>query len=280
MNIGEFLSTLPQDVLKGKEIALAGSVVRRMLKLAGVRRGDVFYHLGCGGDGSAVAIAAREFGARKAVGVEPDRALADRAAKGVAGVKGAAVVHGDILKTDISDATVVLFWSSDPDLAEAVAKKKLARLRDGARLVTVWSPPGMILPNKVDFPFIVCKKPFKRARSIRQQIKAVYGTECLDFTASWLLAERYIDALEVVPEQYRRFVNMLQSMVIWINAWNMGVSCEDGVPPPVRTYISILREFFGIDLSDMFVRPPKDESPFPPPSPSSSKLSQPGTGGC
>lgn len=270
MNIGEFLSTLPQGVLKGKEIALAGSVVRRMLKLAGLREGDVFYHLGCGGDGSAVAIAAREFGARKAVGVEPDRALADRAAKGVEGVKGAAIVHGDILKTDISDATVVLFWSSDADLAEAVAKKKLARLRDGARLVTVWSSPGMILPSKVDFPFIVCKKPFKRARSIRQQIKAVYGTECLDFTASWLLAERYIDALEVVPEQYRRFVNMLQSMVIWINAWNMGVSCEDGVPPPVQTYIGILREFFGIDLSDMFVRPPKDESPFPPPHSSSS----------
>ncbi|MER3408443.1 MAG: SAM-dependent methyltransferase [Nitrososphaera sp.] len=267
MNIGEFLSTLPQDVLEGKRIELAAGVVRRMLKLAGVRRSDVFYHLGCGGDASAIEIAAREFGVKKAVGVEPDGQLAALAAKGVEGLKNAAVVQSDILKADISDATVVLFWSSDSDLADAVARKKLARLRDGARLVTVWSPPGMILPSKVDFPFILCKKPFRRARSIRQQIKAVYGTECLDFTASWLLAERYIEALEVVPEQYRRFVNMLQSMVIWINAWNMGVSCEDGVPPPVQTYIGILREFFGIDLSDMFVRPPRDESPFPPSSP-------------
>jgi hypothetical protein len=265
LNIGEFLSTLPQDVLEGKGIELAAGVVRRMLRLAGVRKGDAFYHLGCGADASAIAVAAREFGVKKAVGVEPDGRLAARAAKGVEGLKNAAVVQSDILKADISDATVVLFWSSDPDLADAVARKKLARLRDGARLVTVWSPPGMILPSKVDFPFILCKKPFRRARSIRQQIEAVYGTECLDFTASWLLAERYIEALEVVPEQYRRFVNMLQSMVIWINAWNMGVSCEDGVPPPVQTYIGILREFFGIDLSDRFVRPPKDESPFPPP---------------
>ncbi|HXG06553.1 MAG TPA: hypothetical protein VNI77_04415, partial [Nitrososphaera sp.] len=61
----------------------------------------------------------------------------------------------------------------------------------------------------------------------------------------------YIDALEVVPSKYRRFVNMLQSMVIWINAWNMGVACEDEVPPPVQTYVGILRTFFSIDLSGM-----------------------------
>jgi hypothetical protein len=109
----------------------------------------------------------------------------------------------------------------------------------------------MTIPDKLEFPFFVCKKPFKRARSIRQQIKAVYGNECIDFTASWLLAERYIDALEVVPSDYRRFVNILQSMVIWINAWNMGVACEDEIPPPVQTYVGILKTFFGIDLSEM-----------------------------
>jgi hypothetical protein len=44
---------------------------------------------------------------------------------------------------------------------------------------------------------------------------------------------------------------MLQGMVIWINAWNMGVTCEDEIPPPVQTYIGILREFFNIDLTAM-----------------------------
>jgi hypothetical protein len=40
-------------------------------------------------------------------------------------------------------------------------------------------------------------------------------------------------------------------MIIWINAWNMGVACEEKIPPPVETYIGILKAFFDIDLSDM-----------------------------
>jgi hypothetical protein len=73
----------------------------------------------------------------------------------------------------------------------------------------------------------------------------------MDFTASWLLAEKYIHELGVVPSQYLRFVNILQSMIIWINAWNMGVACEEEIPPPVQTYIGILKTFFNIDLSNM-----------------------------
>ena len=263
MNIGEFLSTLPQDVVQGKGISLPDSVVRKMFKLAGIRKSDVFYHLGCG-RANAVALAAKEYGVKQAVGIEPDKKLAARAKKATAGMKNVQVLQGDILDTDISKATLVLFWSSAPDIADAVAQKLKKSLKDGARVITVWSPPGMMLPQKVDFPFFVCKKPFRYARSVRQQIKAVYGTKCIDFTASWLLAERFIDAIEVVPDEYRRFVNMLQSMVIWINAWNMQVACEDGVPPPVQTYMGILREFFGIDMSDMFVREPRDESMTPP----------------
>jgi hypothetical protein len=45
----------------------------------------------------------------------------------------------------------------------------------------------------------------------------------------------------------------LQGMVIWINAWNMGVACEDEVPPPVQTYVGILNTFFSIDLSSMII---------------------------
>jgi hypothetical protein len=44
---------------------------------------------------------------------------------------------------------------------------------------------------------------------------------------------------------------MLQSMIIWINAWNMGVACEDEIPPPVQAYTGILKTFFNIDLADM-----------------------------
>ena len=60
----------------------------------------------------------------------------------------------------------------------------------------------------------------------------------------------------MVPAQYHRFVNILQSMVIWINAWKSGVSCEKEIPPPVQTYVGILRTFFSIDLSDMIAEYP------------------------
>ncbi|UVS69177.1 methyltransferase domain-containing protein [Nitrososphaera viennensis] len=259
MNIAEFMSTLPQNVVKGESVELPEHAIEQMFKLAGLKKSDTFFHLGCG-QGWAVALAARKFGVKKAVGIEIDEKAAAKARRKTARLKNAEIVAGDIRDADISGATVVLFWFSDPGIVDAMVKKFRKELKEGARVITIWSPPGMMLPQKVDFPFFVCTKPFKYAASVRQQIKAVYGNKCIDFTAAWLLAERYIDALGVVPGQYRRFVNMLQSMVIWINAWNMGVTCEDGVPPPVNAYLGILREFFGIDMKDLFTREPKDES--------------------
>ena len=163
----------------------------------------------------------------------------------------AEVINDDIRKSAISNATVLLFWFTDPDIVLQMINRFEDELKNGARLITVWSPPDLMLPNKSDFPFFICQKPFKYAKNIKEQIEAIYGNPCMDFTASWLLAEKYIDALEVVPTQYLRFVNMLQSMIIWINAWNMGVACEEKIPPPVETYIGILKAFFDIDLSDM-----------------------------
>lgn len=236
-------------MVTGEDVSLPDSVVRKIFQFAKLKRGDVFYHLGCG-EGNAVAIAAKEFGVRKSVGIDINKAAASKARKNIAGFKNAEIVNADIRKADISDATVILFWFNDPDMVDAM-EKRFKKLKDGTRVITIWAPLGMTLPDKMDFPFFVSKKPFKRAKSIRQQIKAIYKTDCIDFTAAWLLAEHYIDALEVVPGEYRRFVNMLQGMVIWINAWNMGVACEDEVPPPVQTYIGILKTFFSIDLTNM-----------------------------
>jgi trans-aconitate methyltransferase len=260
LNIGEFLSTLPQDIMKGK-VDLPDEAVKKIFRLARLRKGDVFCHLGCG-SGSAVRLAAK-LGVKKAIGIETDDRLVQEAIKKTTRLRNAQIISADLRSADISSATVVLFWPSDPELVDSLVKKFRHSLKDGARVLTIWSPPGMMLPDKVDFPFFVCKKPFRYATSIRQQIKAVYGTKCVDFTAAWRLAEKLIDELGVVPQEYRRFVNMLQGMVIWINAWNMEVTCEDGVPPPVQTYLGILREFFQIDLSDMFVRDPKDENMVP-----------------
>jgi trans-aconitate methyltransferase len=256
LELSDFLSSLPQSVIRGDAVALSDNVVRKILNFAKLKKNDIFCHLGCG-EGNAVAIAAKEFGIKKSVGIEIDKSLADKARKHVANIKNAYIINADIRKADISDTTVLLFWFSGLDLVDAMKKRFKRELNDGARVITIWAPLTSTLPDKVEFPFFINKKPFKRARSIQQQIKAIYGTKCIDFTASWLLAERYIDALEVTPSEYRRFVNILQSMVIWINAWNMRVACEDEVPPPVQTYIGILKTFFNIDLSGMITKEQK-----------------------
>jgi hypothetical protein len=249
LELDEFLSTLPQSIVTGEAVSLPDGVVRKIFKFAKLKKGDIFYHLGCS-EGNAIVIAAKEFGVKKSVGIEIKKSTATKARKQIAGIKNAEIINADIRKAGISDATVLLFWFNDPDMVDSM-KDRFKKLKDGARVITIWAPLGMTLPDRIDFPFFVSKKPFKRARSIRQQIKAIYKTDCIDFTAAWLLAERYIDALEVVPGEYRRFVNMLQSMVIWINAWNIGVACEDEVPPPVQTYVGILKTFFNIDLTGL-----------------------------
>jgi trans-aconitate methyltransferase len=253
LELGDFLSSLPQSVLSGERVSLTDNVVRKIFNFAKLKKSDIFCHLGCG-DGNAVAIAAKEFGVKKSIGIEIDKTIADNARRNVADIENAYIINKDIRKADISDATVLLFWFSDSDLVDALTRRFRKKLKDGASVITIWAPLGMTLPDKVEFPFFVNKKPFKRARSIQQQIKSIYGTDCIDFTAAWLLAERYIDALEVTSDEHRRFVNILQSMVIWINAWNMNVACEDEVPPPVQTYIGILKAFFQIDMSSMITK--------------------------
>jgi protein-L-isoaspartate O-methyltransferase len=253
LELGDFLSSLPQSVLRGESVSLNDNVIRKIFNFAKLKKGDIFCHLGCG-EGNAVAIAAKEFGVKKSIGIEIDKAISDIARRNIAGLKNAIIINADIRKADISEATVLLFWFSDSTLVDTLTKRFKKELRNGARVITIWAPLTMTLPYKVKFPFFVNKKPFKRARSIQQQIRCIYGTNCIDFTASWLLAERYIDALEVTPSEYRRFVNIMQSMVIWINAWNMGVACEDEIPPPVQTYLGVLKTFFNIDMSSMIER--------------------------
>ncbi len=237
-------------MIKGERVSLTDNVVRKIFKFAKLKKSDVFFHLGCG-EGNAVDIASKEFGVKKSVGVEVDKSMSDSARRKIAGITNAYIINADVLQADISDATVLLFWFNDPDIVDAMTKRFRKELMDGARVITIWAPLGMTIPDKVEFPFLINKKPFKKAKTIQEQIRSIYGTDCIDFTASWLLAERYIDALEVTPPAYRRFVNILQSMVIWINAWNMNVACEDEVPPPVQTYIGILKTFFNIDVSSM-----------------------------
>ncbi|MDQ3561956.1 MAG: methyltransferase domain-containing protein, partial [Thermoproteota archaeon] len=161
MELGDFLSSLPQSLLRGERVSLADNVIRKLFNFAKLKKSDIFCHLGCG-EGNAVAIAAKEFGVKKSVGIEIDKSLADTARRNIAGIKNAYIINKDIRKADISDATVLLFWFSDSDFVDAITKRFNKKLRDGARVLTIWAPLGMTLPDKVEFPFFVNKKPFKR----------------------------------------------------------------------------------------------------------------------
>ena len=253
MNIDEFIAKLPASVTSGSWAPLPDRVIRELLRLSELGRSDIFYDLNCH-DGRAVEIAATEFHVRKSVGLTRDAQLARDAASRLRKMENVQIIHGEPDSAAFTEATVVLAWFSDSMTAKRIERRLRKELPERGRVITVWSPLGLTLPDKLDFPFFVTKKPFRRARSIRDQIQRVYGNRCIDFTAAWSLAERYIDRIETVPDEYRRFVLILQGLVIWINAWNMGVTCEQEIPPPVETYMGILRTFFDLDLSNLLER--------------------------
>ena len=88
MELGDFLSSLPQSLLRGERVSLADNVIRKLFNFAKLKKSDIFCHLGCG-EGNAVAIAAKEFGVKKSVGIEIDKSLADTARRNISGIKNA-----------------------------------------------------------------------------------------------------------------------------------------------------------------------------------------------
>lgn len=250
MNINEFISTLPTSVLKGNNVRLPDNVIRRMFKLARLGEKHIFYDLGCG-NSNAVYIASTEFKVKKAIGVEKRKNSVTKLLEKTHVLENTNVIIDDIRRVDISEGNVFLFWFHDEKVVKKMVEKFSTELKDGSRIISIWSPPDLVVPYKTDFPFFVSRTPFKFAKSIEEQIKAIYGQKCLDFTAAWLLGDKYLESLEVVPAQYKRFLNIFYAMIIWINAWNMKVSCEDEIPPPVESYLGILRAFFNIDLKSL-----------------------------
>ena len=250
MKIDEFISNLPSEVMSGQDITIADSVFRNLFKFANLSSQDVFYYIGFGNNNKSLEIAKEEFMARKVIGIDDNEKFVTNAKNQIKVSHGIEILKTSIEALNLSEASILFFWFNDLILIDKLKQKIEKEMKMGSRIVTILSPPGLMLPSKVDYPFIMCKKPFSYASDLKQQIKAIYGNSCIDFTASWLLSERYIKKL-ATPTQYSRFINILLSMTIWINAWNNGVACEKEIPPPVESYIGILRTFFNIDLTEM-----------------------------
>ncbi|MEM3089731.1 MAG: class I SAM-dependent methyltransferase [Candidatus Nitrosotenuis sp.] len=247
MRIEEYISSLPHSIISGDDVQLLDDSLRDIFRFAGLGRNDVFYHLGCG-TGNSLVIAEKEFGARS-VGIDIDVKKIEKAKKTMHGLEKSQVRCEDILESDISDATVILFWFSDTTVTE-IMMEKFSKL-DKARIITIFDPLPWVLPSKVNFPYILHRTPLKTAKTLKDQIRAVFDTECIDFTTAWEHAERYTKAIGSPDAGNDRFLTILQTVTIWINAKKLGLSCTEEMPDPIKAYVEILHNFFNIEVKHL-----------------------------
>ncbi len=250
MKIEEFLKSLPNNIISGDNVQLPEYSFRRIFKFLDLNEKDIFYHLGCG-DGKGIAIASEEFNVKKAVGVENNKENIQQAEKLLKkkNLKNIELLFEDIKTVKINDATVVLFWFTDNDIIETMMKK-FESLQHGSRIITIWGPLPGCLPAKVDFPYIINTVPFKSA-DLKEQLLAIFDTKCIDFVTAWEYAERYTKAIGSLNSENDRFLTILQSLIIWINAKNLGIACGNEIPEPIKNYMGILKTFFGIEVEHL-----------------------------
>ena len=250
MNINEFISILPTSIIKGKNIEISDEVFRDLFKFSKLQNRNSFYYLNFGSNNYNSIKISKEFQVKCSTIIEiNDDSIKNR--KIPKELTNSKIIYSKLNSIDISNSSDLFYLTMNENYIEKLIEKFEEQLKPGSKIITIFSPPGMIIPDEVEFPFIICKKPFKYANTIEEQIEKIYGNTCIDFTASWILAGKYIQKLKATPGEYTRFVNMLMSMIIWINAWNLNVSCEKEIPPPVQTYVGILKHFFNLDLTKM-----------------------------
>ena len=250
VKIEEFLKSLPNNIISGDNVQLPEYSFRRIFKFLDLNEKDIFYHLGCG-DGKGIAIASEEFNVKKAVGIENNKENIQQAEKLLKkkNLKNIELLYEDVRTAKINDATVILFWFTDNDIIETMMKK-FESLQHGSRIITIWGPLPGCLPAKVDFPYIINTVPFKSA-DLKEQLLAIFDTKCIDFVTAWEYAERYTKAIGSLNSDNDRFLTILQSLIIWINAKNLGIACGNEIPEPIKNYMGILKTFFGIEVEHL-----------------------------
>ena len=143
-------------------------VVDEMLKLAGVKKGDVLYDLGSG-DGRIPVTAAKKFGIR-AVGIDIDPQRIEEAKENAKknGVTGLVQFRQeDLFRANLREATVVTLYLL-PDLNVKLRPKLLAELKPGSRIIShqfdmgTWKPEKRIeLSGRTIYPWTVPVPPKK-----------------------------------------------------------------------------------------------------------------------
>jgi uncharacterized protein (TIGR03000 family) len=136
------------DKAKIRWVPTPDDIVEEMLKLGGVKDGDVVYEPGPGD--ARVLIAAVKKGAKKAVGIELDPKKAAESKENVAKAKldkQITINEGDALKADYSEATIVMLYMGNEfnALLRPVLEKQL---KPGTRIVSHRFTFGDWAPDK------------------------------------------------------------------------------------------------------------------------------------
>jgi len=148
VGIGDVAAQEPGE--KPPFVTTPNEVVQHMLKVAGTSKTDFVIDLGSG-DGRIVIAAARAYGAR-GLGIELDAKLvvdSRNNARSAGVAERVTFVHGDVLREEISRATVVTVYLL-PWLMEKLQPRLLGELKPGTRVVShAFTMPGW-KPDRVD----------------------------------------------------------------------------------------------------------------------------------
>ena len=247
MKFEEYLETLPKNLLSGEDVQLPEKSLREIFKFSNLGKDDIFFHLVCNNE-KGIEIAINEFKVKKAIGIDNNLEKIQNAQKTIEEKSmDVKVIHQNIEESDISDATVILFWFKDENIIKKMIKK-FEKLKPETKIITIWGPLPNCLPDKINFPYIINKVPFKKAENLQSQLLAVFGVKCIDFVTAWEFAERYTKSISGSEVKNDRFLTIIQTLIIWINAKELGVVCTKEIPESIKTYISIMKMHFDIDF--------------------------------
>lgn len=247
MKFEEYLETLPKNLLSGEDVQLPEKSLREIFKFSNLGKDDIFFHLGCNNE-KGIEIAVNEFNVKKAIGIDNNLEKIQNAQKNIEEKNmNVKIIHQNIEESDISDATVILFWFTDENIIKKMIKK-FEKLKPETKIITIWGPLPNCLPDKINFPYIINKVPFKKAENLQAQLLAVFGVKCIDFVTAWEFAERYTKSISGSEVKNDRFLTIIQTLIIWINAKELGVVCTEEIPESIKTYISIMKMHFDIDF--------------------------------
>lgn len=113
------------------------------LRLARLKRGDVFYDLGCG-TGVILVEASKCCDHVKGIEVEPLRWFIARLR-----ARNAEVILGDMFRQDLSDADVIFMFQYPGRINDRIARKIRSGARPGTRVISYLHPvEGMRLVRK------------------------------------------------------------------------------------------------------------------------------------